>query len=174
MKTNLIKKTSSRYGHIKGKHRKYIKYHNCKHLIGEKSQSWKGDKVGISALHRWIRRHYGNPKKCDHCNKEGEYLSVGKNKRKLWSIDFANISGKYKRNIKDFKRLCKRCHNRFDINRKARGIENGRAKLTEKNILEIRNLYIPRKYPLEKIAKKFKVYISTIHKIVKKEHWKHI
>lgn len=71
--------------------------------IANKNPNWKGEKVGYAALHNWIERHYGKPKKCSHCGTE-----VAK------KYEWANISGKYLRDIKDFIRLCDRCHKAFD------------------------------------------------------------
>src|SRR2546423_10956461 len=69
-------------------------------VTGENSKSWKGDKVGYTALHAWIRRQLGTPNVCEHCGTTDA-------KRYEW----ANISGQYKRNLFDWIRLCKRCHN---------------------------------------------------------------
>jgi hypothetical protein len=67
--------------------------------------------VGYSygALHNWIRRHYGKPTNCEYCMKENL-----KGKR----INWANISGEYKRDRNDFVRLCVPCHRLFDKNKK--------------------------------------------------------
>jgi hypothetical protein len=58
---------------------------------------WVGDKVCYSALHNWIRRNKPKVKLCENCNKNLSY-------------DLANISGKYKRDINDFRWLCRKCH----------------------------------------------------------------
>lgn len=70
---------------------------------GKKNPFWKGSKVSYSGLHKWLARHYGYPERCDMCGTKDS-------KRYEW----ANISKKYKRNIKDFKRLCRKCHIKFD------------------------------------------------------------
>lgn len=67
------------------------------------SPNWKGDKVGKSALHSWVRRKLGKPRKCEQC---------GTTKAKLF--DWANISREYKRDITDWKRLCRNCHAKYD------------------------------------------------------------
>ena len=56
----------------------------------------------------------------------------------------------------------------------ARGETNGDSKLTEEQVLEIRKKYVPRKYPLTKLAKEYKVAKSTILKIVNRKTWTHI
>lgn len=68
---------------------------------GENNPQWKGDKVGYISLHEWIKTYKPKPKVCENC-KDCE------------PHDLANISGKYQRNIKDFKWLCRRCHMKED------------------------------------------------------------
>lgn len=69
----------------------------------EKSPTWKGEKAGYSALHYWIRNKLGRPSICFHCKRTDQ-------KRYEW----ANISGKYKRDVTDWIRLCKKCHTKLD------------------------------------------------------------
>lgn len=72
-------------------------------IVGSKHFAWKGDKVGISALHAWVYRTLGTPEICGNCrNKEA--------KRYEW----ANISGSYKRDEDDWARLCTKCHQLWD------------------------------------------------------------
>jgi len=66
---------------------------------------WKGEKVGYSALHKWVNKVLGKPNKCIFCGK------VFTNNKK---IGWANISGKYQRIESDWMRLCKKCHAYFD------------------------------------------------------------
>lgn len=70
-----------------------------------KNPAWKGDKVGYRALHYWVEKWLGKPKKCEHCGKDG--LTGHK-------IHWANISRKYKRINTDWIRLCASCHQLFD------------------------------------------------------------
>ncbi len=90
--------------------RKYCSY-KCyrKHFIvpkGEKHHFWKGDKIGYWGVHVWIRRTLGTPKVCQNCG--------SKTAKKF---EWANISGKYRRDISDWKRLCTKCHIAFDKSR---------------------------------------------------------
>ena len=73
------------------------------YMLGEKNGMWKGDKVSYVGLHQWVRRKLGRPKKCEHC---------GTTKAKMYN--WANISKKYLRDIKDWKRLCRQCHHKYD------------------------------------------------------------
>lgn len=65
--------------------------------------------VTYSGIHRWVNHHLGkHPKKCAHCGVDGK-----KNGRN-WSIHYANVSGLYSRDKKDWVPLCTCCHRRFD------------------------------------------------------------
>jgi len=61
-------------------------------------------------------------------------------------------------------------------NRQARlqGSKNGFAKLTESDVLKIREKYIPRKYSVYKLGKEYNVHFSTIFDIIKRNRWTHI
>lgn len=65
--------------------------------IGDKNMRWKGDKVGYAQLHKWIRQNKPSIRLCECCNI-------------FPPQDLANISGEYKRDINDFKWLCRKCH----------------------------------------------------------------
>jgi hypothetical protein len=70
---------------------------------GSKNHNWKGNSVGYRCLHLWVERRLGKPKCCDECGELGL-------KRYHW----ANKSGKYKREITDWLRLCPKCHKKYD------------------------------------------------------------
>ena len=52
-------------------------------------------------LHKWIEKQLGKPDTCEKCGKSG--LSGRQ-------IHWTNKSGKYKKDINDWERLCVRCH----------------------------------------------------------------
>jgi hypothetical protein len=70
---------------------------------GKDSPNWKGNKVGKTALHNWVEKQLGKPKKCEHCQ------STTKSK-----YEWANKSQKYKRDLDDWIRLCTKCHAKYD------------------------------------------------------------
>ena len=72
-------------------------------LKGHTNGYWKGDAVGYFGSHEWIYKHYG---KANHC----EFNLEHKTKRFEW----ANVSGKHKRNRNDYIQLCVSCHRKFD------------------------------------------------------------
>jgi len=74
-------------------------------ITGENNTEWKGDKVGYWGLHNWVRRHLGTPAICEFCGKAG---LTGR------QIHWANKSGKYKRDLNDWLRLCRQCHVKYD------------------------------------------------------------
>lgn len=73
--------------------------------MGEKHHNWKGDDVGYKGLHDWISRNYGKPMICWYCK--------SKDAKKY---EWANISGKYRRDKDDWMRLCASCHDLFERN----------------------------------------------------------
>ena len=64
--------------------------------------NWKGDKVGYDGLHAWVEKHKGKPGRCTKCGTE------------KGRMEWANVSGKYKRLLSDFVRLCVPCHREMD------------------------------------------------------------
>lgn len=98
--------------------------------LGIRNPQWAGNKVCITALHDWIRRHKPKPSVCEICKKIGPY-------------EVSNISGKYLRDINDFQWLCRGCHNRFD----GKILYNSFTgkKHSQKTIMKMRELSLIRK-----------------------------
>lgn len=79
-----------------------------KSLKNEKHFNWK-DEPTYGNVHYWLKRNYGQENKCEHCKKEK-------------TCDWALIRGKkYERNRENFKRLCRKCHVRYDLGKKYKG-----------------------------------------------------
>lgn len=81
------------------------KMRNVVRLTEEKSTGWKGNDVKYTGLHAWVIKHLGQPTKCEHCKKDN--LTDH-------SIGWANKDHLYKRNLKDWLRLCVKCHRKYD------------------------------------------------------------
>jgi len=92
-----LRKEDTMKGRPKGSKNKRRRTSDSQRRWNSENSQWKGDKVGRTSLHRWIERRKPKPTKCQQCNK-----------RK--AIDLANISGLYKRDINDYKWICRRCH----------------------------------------------------------------
>ena len=142
-------------------------------VVGIDNNKWKGDMVGYVALHEWIYLHYGKANKCE--NKNCEYKNP---KRYEW----ANISGKYLREISDWIQLCPSCHKKIDWKpslfcRNGHKLENNVlidnrgsriCKTCKKN--NAHNDYLRHKqYIIDKVTKrrrenKLKIIRSTIHR----------
>lgn len=75
---------------------------------GEDNPIWKGDKAKYAAIHMWLYSNYGQPTTCEICKKTDL-----KGKR----INWANLSGMYKRIKSDWKRMCVPCHKKYDLKR---------------------------------------------------------
>lgn len=82
---------------------RFVEGTNRVDMVGSRNPNWKGDNVGYGALHDWIKKWYGEPRKCEDCNTTDAI-----------KYDWANISGKYLRDRKDWKYLCRKCHHKMD------------------------------------------------------------
>jgi len=92
--------------------------------IGERANNWKGIKAGYHAVHLWLTKHYKKGNKCDECGTT-----------KASRLEWANISGQYKRKRSDYKVLCPRCHRLLDIDNKCR---NGHPYTPKNTLINIR------------------------------------
>ena len=81
----------------------YYKYQKRIIPKEENSWAWKGNSVGKTALHNWVERQLGKPRKCDHCNST-----------KAKKYEWANKTQQYKRKLSDWVRLCTKCHAKYD------------------------------------------------------------
>jgi len=75
-----------------------------RYVKGKAHHAWKGRDVGYNALHSWVSRSLGEPQSCSKCGDTS-------NRRYHW----ANVSGRYYRDLDDWVRLCPSCHKKLDI-----------------------------------------------------------
>lgn len=75
-----------------------------KYKEAEECGAWKGDNASYSAKHKWVCSKYEKSRTCDECGCDGK-------------IEWANISGEYKRERDDWRNLCKACHFEYDKER---------------------------------------------------------
>jgi hypothetical protein len=108
-KSQIKQKTCSHSCQIKGNKYRIGKKPTNAFKIGETAGSnninWKAENASYGAKHDWASRHWGKPQLCQHCSAE----NLGSRKHQ-----WANISGKYKRDRSDWLRLCAKCHFKFD------------------------------------------------------------
>lgn len=71
---------------------------------GTKHRLWKGQHAQYTSIHSWVSRWKGRPKYCEMCKRTDKLR-----------YDWANIDGKYSRNLDDYKRFCRSCHVKYDI-----------------------------------------------------------
>jgi hypothetical protein len=77
-----------------------------KKLTGASHYAWKGQTVGYRGLHYWLRRKKGVPTSCELC---GLARTTPK------SVQWANVDGKYRREVADFVAMCASCHKNHDL-----------------------------------------------------------
>lgn len=75
-------------------------------IKGAANPMWKGDKAGYRALHYWLIRARGPAVKCELCGKE---------KTTPKSVQWANVSRSYLRDVDDWISLCASCHTQYDM-----------------------------------------------------------
>jgi hypothetical protein len=83
--------------------------------IGKEHWQWKGDEVGYVSLHSWVRRMYGDANKCE--NKDCKYPRLnaqGIMVKYPKVFHWANKTGRYLRDRKDWLMLCPMCHRKYD------------------------------------------------------------
>ena len=74
-----------------------------------KNSKYRKNMYLMTNLHNWIRRHKTEQKYCSICNEEKK-------------LELSNISGEYKRDIKDYWWLCRECHGLFDRTKRIREV----------------------------------------------------
>jgi hypothetical protein len=81
---------------------------NCKK--GSEHYQWKDKGLGYWGVHQWLRKHYG---KADRCESE----SIGMNCDCISEVfNWSKLKGKkYERKRENFIRMCRGCHNRYDM-----------------------------------------------------------
>jgi len=93
------------------------------------------------------------------CNKENNHVD-----NLEWCTNSENHIHAYKNDLSKFK------HNRVAYSKE----QNGRALLTEEQVIEIREKYIPYKYSAKILAKEYNVSESCITHILNNTSWKEI
>jgi hypothetical protein len=68
--------------------------------IGDKNPMWAGDRVGIDALHDYVRRRIPKPNLCTRCRHRPAH-------------DLSN-KGIYDRNLDNWEWICRKCHMTID------------------------------------------------------------
>jgi phage gpG-like protein len=72
-----------------------------KKMSSENNHNWKGDDVSYTALHKWIKRHFPKPEKCQLC-------------QNVPPMQLACITNIYNRELKNWAWFCIRCHQKWD------------------------------------------------------------
>lgn len=92
---------------VSDSHIKEANRRRSKAMLGDKNPMWKSDKVGYNALHQWVNSRLPKPQTCQRCFNGPAY-------------DLTNITGRYTRDLTNWKYLCRRCHMWFDGRLQAR------------------------------------------------------
>lgn len=76
----------------------------CTHPTGEAHHNWKGKEALSGTIHDWIDRWWVKLGVCEECEAEGRT-----------HFAFNHRLGRHTRNRDDYRELCPRCHNLWDI-----------------------------------------------------------
>lgn len=79
------------------------KQKNSESKKGEKNPMWKGDDIGKYQRHERIKTKLGEPKFCEICKRIDKKI-----------YDWSSKNHKYSLEIKDWQRLCRSCHKKYD------------------------------------------------------------
>lgn len=85
-------------------------------ITGKNHPAWK-EKLTYSGIHQWMKNNYGKAlvcqnSECYYPRKNRSGITILRPKIYHW----ANISGEYKKDIKDWIQLCPSCHRKWDLN----------------------------------------------------------
>lgn len=75
------------------------------HKRGKEHHAWKETGLGYTNTHKWINKVKPRTGICEICGL----------KRKT---EYSNVDHKYRRVIKDYMELCKKCHNKWELDHK--------------------------------------------------------
>lgn len=97
------------------------------------------------------------------------------------ALDWAWIHNTDPYDLGNYEPMCRSCHLDYDMTpewrkqlshgRKASGENHGRAKLSESDVAEIRELYAGGNWTLADLSHVYGVHTSQIHRIVKGQRW---
>lgn len=82
---------------------------------------WQTDKKEYDRIHSWLHYKHGSANKCDNTDCPATTKQY----------DWANLSGKYKRDLSDWEQLCRSCHRTKDYGNKCRKLGHP---MTEDNV----------------------------------------
>lgn len=139
--------------------------------LGNLNKNWKGENVTREAKHVWIKYYFGRPMFCEECKSE----TVPEGKVPARWFQWANISGEYKRDRSDWKRLCINCHVKMDSKLRAHGERIHTAKLNWFQVMRLRLMKeVLPSISQRKLGSIYKIDRSTVADILKRKIWKHI
>lgn len=111
-----------------------------KYNYGNKHHWWKGDNAGYTAIHAWLISEYGKSDKCENKNCPGVSTTFQWAKKK---------NCKYLRRRKNFIRLCRSCHAKYDMTDETRrkiSVINKGHKMPEHTMEQLRKANNKRVY----------------------------
>lgn len=124
-------------------------------------------------VHAWLNKTYGKAHGCEHPDCTG----------KSDSYHYALIKGcEHDYNILYYANMCQSCHKKYDMtdytrykmSESKRGSKHPKSKLTEQDVLDIREKHRGTRECSTLLAIEYEVSYHTINYIIKRRTWKHV
>lgn len=131
--------------------------------LGGNNPAWKGDAAKPTSARQRAHRIDIDRSICERCGVEGVHHRHHKDENT------------YNNSLDNLEILCAQCHGKEHMTGQTRsqGEKHGKAKLTEKDVLRIRERYVNGEGPAA-IAEDYPVTPSVVSNIVARRNWKHI
>lgn len=123
-------------------------------VSGSEHYAWKGADAKYQALHMRVIRARGSS---DHCEWRASADCVSR------KYEWSHIHGTDPSDTKNYRSLCKTCHQRYD---KQTGADHSNAKLTAQQVEEIRGRYATGTVSQQALADEYGVHQTAISRMV--------
>ena len=128
---------------------------------GDANPKWRGNNAKYLARHVRVRTARGKA--------SGHDCECG-----LQAFEWAHVHDTDPFDVQNYRPMCVKCHRAYDKPMVLRGESHPLTKLTESNVLVIRERYATGKETQTALAAEFGVLQGTIHKIVSGKTWREV
>lgn len=127
---------------------------------GSEHYAWKGSDAKYQALHNRVIRARGT---ANHCEWRASARCVSR------KYEWSHIHGTDPGDSKNYRSLCKTCHQRYD---KQTGADHASARLTAQQTEEIRARYAAGGVSQQALADEYSVHQTTVSQVVRRKTYR--